>query len=155
MDIAIFIHRHDVLAEHHLSHTPETVHHLERLIRILLSDAYEDQIVKYAFRRQRHVHNLWKIHFEHWQENPHARITDVIVFHRRFAHDRCGINCIASMGDGGHMENWIIFNRCIKAGVIAKGTFWTHLAGLHISFQNKVDVCRHIEINGFAADELD
>src|SRR3989442_12662280 len=87
--IAIFIHRHDVFTEHHLPHAPETVHHLERLIRVLLSDADEDQIVKYAFRRQRHVHNLWKIHFEHWRENPHARIADVIVVHLRLATGPC------------------------------------------------------------------
>ena len=59
------------------------------------------------------------------------------------------------MGDRGYMENRIIFNRCIKAGVIAKGTFGAHLTGLNIAFQDKIYVCRHIEIDRFAADELD
>ena len=54
--VAIFIHDDDVFAEHHLPHAPEPVHHLEGLIGILFPDADEDQIVKNAFRRQRHVH---------------------------------------------------------------------------------------------------
>ena len=59
------------------------------------------------------------------------------------------------MRDRGQMENRIIFDRGVKAGVIAKRALRPHLAGLNITFQNKIDVRRHIEIDRFAANEFD
>ena len=67
MHVAIFIHGDDVLAEHHLAHSPEAMHDLESLIGILLSNADENQIMKDAFGRQRHVHDFRKIHFQDGQ----------------------------------------------------------------------------------------
>ena len=59
------------------------------------------------------------------------------------------------MRDRGQMENRIIFDRGVKAGVIAKRSFRPHLAGLHITFQNKIDVRRNFEVDRFAANKLD
>ena len=103
--IAIFVHGDDVFAEHHLAHAPKPCITLKCLIRILLPDADEDQIVKYAFGRQRHVHNFRKIHFEDRQENSHAGVADVIIFHRRDADDCCWVNCVTPVGDRRQMED--------------------------------------------------
>ena len=99
MHVAIFVHDHDVFAEHHLSHSPKSVHDLEGLIRILLPDADKHEVVKNTFRRQRHIDDLREIHFENRQENPHAGVAHVEIFHRRNADDRGRINRIAAMGD--------------------------------------------------------
>ena len=155
MHIAIFVNRHNVFAEHHLPHTPQAVHDFESLIWVLFPDTDENQIVKNALRRQRHVHDFREIHFEYWQEYLHTGVTDIIIFHRRYTHDRCWINRVAAMRNRGQMENWVIFDRGVKAGVIAKWAFRAHLTRLDITFQNKIDIRRDIDINRFAANELD
>src|SRR5439155_23468740 len=140
MHVAIFVYSYDVFAEHHLAHTPEAVHHFESLIRILFPDADEDQIVKYAFRRQCHIYNFWEIHFEHWQENPHTSIADVVVLHRWDTDYCCRINRIMPVRDRCQVKNRIIFNRGVKASVITKWPLGAHLPGLNIAFQDKINV---------------
>ena len=59
------------------------------------------------------------------------------------------------MRDRRQMENRIIFDRGVKTGVIAKRPFRPHLTGLNVAFQNEINICRHIEIDRFAAHQLD
>jgi hypothetical protein len=153
--IAIFVHGYDIFAEHHLAHAPQTVHHLESLVRILFPNTDEDQIVKYTFGRQRHVHDFRKIHFENWQQNTHARVPDVIIFHGRDADDCCWINRVTPMGNRRQMEHGVILDGSVITGVVTERSFRAQLAGLDISLKNKVDVCWHIEIDRLAANQLD
>jgi hypothetical protein len=53
------------------------------------------------------------------------------------------------------MENRVIFDRGVKAGVIAKWALRPHLTGLNITFQNKIDVRRYIDIDRSTANEFD
>ena len=64
-------------------------------------------------------------------------------------------NRVTSVRDGSQMENGVVFDCGVKSGVIAKGSFRAHLAWLHITLQNEINVRRHLEIDGFAADQLD
>jgi hypothetical protein len=73
--------------------------------------------VKHAFRRQRDVHDLRKIHFENRQEQFHARAADVKIFHRRDADDGGGINGVLAVRDGGDVEDGIAEWRMRNAGM--------------------------------------
>jgi hypothetical protein len=53
------------------------------------------------------------------------------------------------------MENRIVFDCGVKSGVIAEGSFRAHVARLHVAFYNKVDVRRHLQVDGFAANQFD
>jgi hypothetical protein len=101
MHVAIFIHYDDILAEHHLSHSPKSMHYFESLIGILLPNAHKNQIVKYPFGRQGYVHNLGKIHLEHRQQNSDRSVADVEIFHWRFADNGCRIKRIPPVRDRG------------------------------------------------------
>ena len=153
--VAIFVHHDDVFAEHHLPHAPEAVHHLEGLIGILLPDADEDQIVENTLRRKRHVHHFRKIHFEDGQENPHARVAHVKIFHRRDADDGGRINGVAAMRDRGQMKDRIILDRGVITGVIAERSFRPHLARLDIAFEDEIGIGRNFEVDRFAFHQLD
>jgi hypothetical protein len=39
--------------------------------------------------------------------------------------------------------------------MIAKRPFRAHVTWLHIPFQNKIDVRGHLQVDGFAANQLD
>ena len=39
--------------------------------------------------------------------------------------------------------------------MITKRPFRAHLAWLHITFQNEINVCRHLQVDRFAANQLD
>src|SRR2546430_13810273 len=121
MHVAIFVHCDYVLAKHHLSHPPESMHHFESLIRVLLPNAYKNQIMEYAFGRQRHVHNFRKIHLEHRQKNSNGSVADVEIFHWWFADDRCRVNRIPPVRDRGQMKNGVVFSCSVKSGMVAKG----------------------------------
>ena len=53
------------------------------------------------------------------------------------------------------MEHGIILDRGVIAGVIAERPFRAHFARLHITFQDKVHIGRHIEIDGLALYQFD
>ena len=53
------------------------------------------------------------------------------------------------------MEDRVILNRGVKTGVIAKRAFRAHFLRLHISFQDKIDIRRDIDIDCLAAHQLD
>ena len=131
------------------------MHHLERLIGILFADTDKDQIVENAFRRQGHVHYLREIHFEYRQENPDTGIADVVILHGWNADDRCRIDCVTPMCNRGQMKNRIIFDCGVITGVIAKGALRAHFTGLNVTFQDKIDIGWYIDVDRFAADELD
>ena len=59
------------------------------------------------------------------------------------------------MRDGGEMEDRVILERGVKAGVIAKRTFRPHLARLHITFEDEINVARDFQLDGLARDKLD
>ena len=59
------------------------------------------------------------------------------------------------MRDRRHVEHRVIFNRGVKTSVIAEGTLWTHLARLDVSFKNKVNIRRHLEIDCLTSNEFD
>src|SRR5204862_6886581 len=82
-------------------------------------------------------------------------VAGVVVLHRGNADYCCRINGVMPVRDRCQMKDWVIFNRCIKSGMIAKRPLWAHLPGLNITLQNKVNVRRHLEIDCFAANELD
>ena len=134
MHVAIFVYCDDVLAEHHLAHPPEPMHHFKSLIGVLLPDAHKNQIVKHPFGRQRYVHNLRKIHLEDRQKNSNRRVADVEIFHWRFTDDCCRINRIPTVRDRRQMENGVVFDCSVKSGMVAKGPFRAHVARLHIAF---------------------
>ena len=83
MHVAIVIHHHDVFGEHHLPHSPEPVHDLERLPRVLFTDGDEDQVVEDTLCRERDINDLGKVHLEHGQEDLDARAAHVEVLHWR------------------------------------------------------------------------
>src|SRR3954470_1506079 len=118
MNIAVFINDDDVFAEHHLAHTPQSMHNLERLIGVLLPDTNEYKIVKHTFRRQRHINDLREVHLEHWQENPNAGVPEVIIFHRGNTDNRRGVDGIAAVSDRGKMEYRVVLNSGVEAGMI-------------------------------------
>jgi len=59
------------------------------------------------------------------------------------------------MGDRGQMENGIVFDRGVEAGVIAEGSLGPRLTRLHIAFEYNIHVRRHIDVYGLAANKLD
>src|SRR6266480_2379687 len=121
----------------------------------MLPDTDKDQIVKNAFRGQRHIDDFREIHFEYWQENPDTCVADIVVFHWRHTDDGCRINCVTPMRDRSQMEHWVVFDCGVKARVIAKRPLRPHLAGLNITLQDKVDVRRNSDIDCFATNKLD
>ena len=53
------------------------------------------------------------------------------------------------------VEHRIIFHRGVITGVIAKRSLWFCLARLDITFQNKIDIGRHFQVNRLAPHHLD
>jgi hypothetical protein len=155
VDIAIFVHCDDVFTEHHLPHAPKAMHYFESLIRILLPDAHENQIVEYAFGRQRHIHDFREIHFEYRQKNSNGGVADVEIFHWRFTDDGRRVNRVTSVRDRSQMENGVVFDCGVKPGMITKRPFRAHLGWLQITFQNEINVCRHLQVDRFAPHQVD
>lgn len=120
MHVAVVVHHNDVFTEHHLAHAPEAVHDFVSLPRVLFTNAYDNEIMKNAFRRKCHIHNFGEIHFENGQENFHAGRAHVEIFHGRDANDGGGVNRFLSMRDGGQMKDRVIVDGRVKSGVVAE-----------------------------------
>ena len=83
------------------------MHDFVGLHRVGFLDADENEVVEYAFRRQRDVHDLGEIHLEDRQEQFHARAADVKIFHRRNADNCRRINRVLAMCDGRDVKHRI------------------------------------------------
>ena len=59
------------------------------------------------------------------------------------------------MRDRGEMEDRVIIDRGVEAGVIAERSFRPHLARLDVAFEDEIDVGRDFEIDRLALHQLD
>ena len=66
-----------------------------------------------------------------------------------------GINRIPPVRDRGEMEDRIILDRGVEAGVIAERAFRPRLARLHVAFEDEIDIGRHFEVDRLALHQLD
>ena len=156
VNIHVFIHRHNDLREHHLARTPQTMHQLERLVRVLFFQAHKGQIMKNPFRRERQIHQLGKIHFQDGQKNPHAGRSQPEILHRRLSHHRGRIDRIFSVSDGRDPESGILVHRSVKSRMISKGSFRHRLShGIHGSLNDKVGIGRHLDRLAHRRDKRD
>ena len=58
------------------------------------------------------------------------------------------------MGDGGDVENGVVVDGGVEAGVISERAFGAGLAGMNESFDDEIDISGHLEGDGFAGDEV-
>ena len=146
----------DDFREHHLSHAPQPVHHLHRVVRELFLDRDDDEIVKRALGGQRHVDDFVEVGFEHGQEDPHAGGAHVEIFHRRHADDRARINRVAPMRDALDVKLRIRLGQGVITRVIAERAFEIEfLLRLNVAFQDKIAIGGHFEIVRVALHHLD
>ena len=155
VDVHVGIHDDDVFAKHHLPHAPEAVHDFVGLHRVGLLDADKDEVVERAFRWQRDVHDLGKVHLEDGQEEFHRRAADVEVFHRRDADDGRGIHSILAVRDRGDVKNGIRLGQRVVAGVVAERAFVAErFLGVDVAFDDEVGVGGNFEVVSLALHQL-
>ena len=144
--IHILIDDHKVFGEHHLPHPPETMHDLVGLHGIGLADTDTYQIVEDAFGWQSNIHNFWKIHAKHRQEELDTRLAHVEVLHRRNAHNGCRINGILAMRDRSDVEHGIGLRQGVITRMIPKRPFHAQrFGGIDISFDHDVRIGWHLQ----------
>src|SRR5262249_16322969 len=69
VDVYVLADDHDRLGEHHEPHAPQGLHDLARLTGIPLADRNDDHVVKHAFGRHVHVHELGQHELHDRQED--------------------------------------------------------------------------------------
>lgn len=156
MNIDIVVHHDHVFGEHHLAHPPEAVHDFVGLHGVGFADADDNEVVKDAFGREGDIDNFGEVHPNDGEEEEQAGAADVEVFHGRYANDGGGVDGIATMGDGGNVENGVEVRQGVIAGVITKGSFHAKgFGGVDIAFNHEIGIGRDFEVVGFAFDEFD
>ena len=77
------------LGQGHEPLSPERVHDLIRLSRIVLLDRDEYEIVKDALGGHVVIHDLGNRQLEKWEKDSFCRVPEIKVLHRWTADDRC------------------------------------------------------------------
>jgi len=67
--------------------------------------------MKDALKGQVHVHDLGNLQLQQRQEDPFGGLTKIAVFHRRLAHNCCGIDGVGLTGDRCDMKDGVVIGQ--------------------------------------------
>ncbi len=122
--------------------------------RIALLDGHQHEVVEDALGRHMDVDNLGQEETHQRQEQPLGCLAHVDVLHGRHSDDSCGIDRVLAVGDCRDVEDRERLNRRIVAGVIAEGTLWKVVVGLHITLDHDFRLRWDLERLAYAVHEL-
>ncbi len=153
--VAVRVDDHDQLGQRHHVGAPDGVHHLLRVLGVLLVDRDDRAVVEAARLGQVVVHDVRDDDLQQRQEEPLGGPAQRAVLGRRPADDdRLEQRPLAHRHavDGQRREGLL---RGVEAGVVAERALGQHLAGLQPALQHDLGVRGHLERHGLAVDHLD